>query len=163
CFRGNHPKPATTVTFYKLASPASQSLVGATLVGTAVTGTNGVASILYRMNTLAAAPAAGATLAFRAVYSGTPDMTFGGSMSTAVKAIQQRRTVVTFTVTRSGSAQATGTATLKSANVSYTTVSNNLSSTVAIAGTPIANAPLTLEWRKYSGSFLGSFSATTNT
>ena len=155
------PTAGKTVSFYRMASPTSTNLGAATLVGTAVTGADGSASVLYRMNTLAVPPAGGTSVAFAAVFAGTTDMTYGPSQSaTVARPVTPRATVSTLAATRSG-ATLSGTVTLKQADLSYATVSNGVTTNTTITGSAIPNTPVTVQWLKANNGFVGSFATTT--
>jgi hypothetical protein len=146
-----------------MATPTATTLAGATFLGTAVTGTNGVASVLYKMNTLPSPPLPGTRIGFAAVYPGSGDMEWGNSKSPTVSRLIVKRAVVNTLTAQRQNNVLSGTVRLTEANVQYTTVSNNVSTTTTMGGVPVRNAPVVIHWLNASGGFVSSFTLTTNT
>jgi hypothetical protein len=155
------PLNGRTISFYRMPNPAATNIATGTLIGSAVTGTDGKASIVYRMNTLASPPLPGTTLSFAVVYGGTPDGLFRASQSmTFTKLIVKRATVSTISATRSAG-RINGTATLKEANLSYTAISGGVTSVVTITGAGIPSMAGAIQLFTSTGAFAGSFPVTT--
>jgi hypothetical protein len=147
-----------TVKFYRMATPTTRSLAGATLIGTAITGNDGVASVLYKMN-IPSPPAPQTNLGFAAVFEG--DAVWGGSQSPTVARQVVKRPVTNTLAAQKAGNTLTGTVTVKEANVSYTTVSNNVATTTTLGGAGVTGTPVVLNWLNSAGAVIGSFTVTT--
>ncbi len=155
------PTAGKLVSFYLMPSPSSTNIGAGHLIGTAITGSSGNASIAYKMNALAFPPLPGSTLAFAAKYSGSSDMAFGPSQSPTVGRLIVKRAVSNaLAATRVGSTL-NGTANLKEANLTYAIVSNGVSSTVSIAGAALPAATDVVQWFTNSDVFGASFPVVT--
>lgn len=163
CLAGPSFRPLNgrTISFYLMPSPTATNIATGTLIGSAVTGTDGRATIAYRMNTLPSPPLPGATLSFRVAYGGTPDGLFRAAQSpTFTKLIVKRATVSTISATRSAG-RINGTATLREANLSYTTISGGVTSVVTITGAGIPSMIGAIQLFTSTSAFAGSFPVTT--
>lgn len=151
------------VKFYKMSSATSTNLNTATLIGTATTGADGTASVLWRMDTLPTPPRYGARLGFAAVYGGSLDGNYASVKSATVERdVRQRTPKIVLAGTRVG-ANLVGSVTVTDAPITFTTRSNGVATNTTIGGLPVAGAAVTVRWLHTSGVVFGSFSVTTNT
>jgi hypothetical protein len=95
--------PGQTVKFYKLPGALAVDVSTGELVGEAVTGPRGGASVAYNMEVLGAdAPEPGEELFFAAVYEGSPAILLGAQSPTMGHAVRKRNTRTTLSLQAGG-------------------------------------------------------------